>query len=89
MTRADLDPFEDFEKVPDLGDESKSFFVENISEAWRNLETKLQQVIEWQDERDEIETEAAQFEVGDVERLRKVAKGECNKIKYFREQETN
>lgn len=31
--------------------------------------------MQWQEERDEVEAEATQFEVGDMERLRKVAKG--------------
>jgi hypothetical protein len=43
---------------------------------WKDLQNRRELVVEWQDERDAIEGEAASFEVGDMERLRKVAKGE-------------
>jgi hypothetical protein len=72
-SRPAIDPFTDFIRVDEAGLPS----AEVISKAWRDLEEKLGQVMKWQDERDDIEAEATHFEVGDMERLRKVAKGEC------------
>lgn len=67
-----IDPFEEFIRVDEQGCPT----AEIISNAWKELEEKLSQVMRWQDERDEIDAEASQFEIGDMERLRKVAKGE-------------
>lgn len=66
-----VEPFAGFFRV----DEHGAPTIEVISQAWSALETKLSQVIQWQADRDAIESEATQFEVGDMERLRKVAKG--------------
>jgi hypothetical protein len=77
-SRQDVEPFEDFVQVGGGLDEqgNVSLSVTGISEAWKDLQNRRELVVEWQDERDAIEGEAASFEVGDMERLRKVAKGE-------------
>lgn len=78
-TWPEIDPFGDFIGIELSSDGSPANSTNSsnaIKDAWKDLEDKLQQVNAWQDERDAIEAEAARFEVGDMERLRQVAKGE-------------
>ncbi|UZJ55004.1 hypothetical protein CBS101457_004324 [Exobasidium rhododendri] len=75
-SRPDVQPFEGFLRV-DEGREkwdNRTSSVDAIPGVWNDLEGRLELVSEWQDERDTIEIEAANFEIGDMERLRKVAK---------------
>ena len=72
--RPTVEPFAGFVRVDGVQQDHLPT-AHTISGAWDELEGQLAEVAEWQDERDAIEAEATQYEVGDMERLRKVAKG--------------
>jgi hypothetical protein len=72
-----VEPFESLFRIDESfgGQGNQIPSVEAINKAWEGLEEKLELVSDWQDENNTIEEEAARFEVGDMERLRRVAKG--------------
>lgn len=49
----------------------------DLDSVWKNLGTRQQQADNWIKERAMIEQEAMEFDVADMERLRKLAKGKC------------
>lgn len=79
-----MQPFEDFVRVDEGSDGQRCQTPsdEAINQTWKDLEIQLEQMTVWQDERDAIEGEAASFEVGDMEGLRTLAKGELQEMQF-------
>lgn len=69
-SRPTVDPFADFVPVWETSSEA------HLASAWSDLDTRLDEVKQWIVERDQIEDEAGEFDAEDMEKLRKMAKGE-------------
>jgi hypothetical protein len=71
-SRPTVDPFADFVPVWSTSSEA------HLASAWSDLDFRLEQVKQWIAERDQIEDEASEFDAEDMEKLRKMAKGESS-----------
>lgn len=69
QARPEVDAFAGFRGVDD-----EELGMDEATSLWGDLDKNLDEIMAWQDEVDVIDAEADSFEVGDMERLRKVAK---------------